>query len=172
MYKLPLSAAVFAAKAHDGQTRKFTGAPYITHPAEVATIVATTPGATAEMVAAAWLHDVVEDTEVTSWMLFDEFGYNTAWLVRWVTKISKHSDGNRATRKALDRDHYALGPPASQTIKVADMISNATNLAELDPEFAKVWMPEARDLLAVLTEADEGLRARAHEILVEYFAGS
>ena len=57
---------MFAIAAHKavGQKRKYTGDDYIVHPAEVAHIVDQVPGSTDEMVAAAWLHDVVEDTGV------------------------------------------------------------------------------------------------------------
>ena len=60
-------ARVFATAAHAavGQLRKYTFEPYIVHPAEVFAIVSTVDGATEEMMAAAWLHDTVEDTGVT-----------------------------------------------------------------------------------------------------------
>ena len=55
-------AQVYAMAAHAavGQRRKYTNDPYIVHPAEVAKIVAGVPGSTPDMVAAAWLHDVVK----------------------------------------------------------------------------------------------------------------
>lgn len=59
-------AAAFAAQAHAGQVRKYTGEPYIRHPEAVAKLVQASGGDTA-MVAAAWLHDTVEDTAVTVW---------------------------------------------------------------------------------------------------------
>ena len=60
-------AQVYAMAAHAavGQKRKYTGEPYIVHPAEVAKIVAGVPGSTPDMVAAAWLHDVVEAVSYT-----------------------------------------------------------------------------------------------------------
>lgn len=59
-------ARVFATAAHGavGQVRKYTGEPYINHPAEVVQIVRSVQH-TPDMIAAAWLHDVVEDTAVT-----------------------------------------------------------------------------------------------------------
>ena len=58
-------ARLFATSAHAavGQKRKYTNEPYIVHPAEVAKLVEDV-GGTQEMIAAAWLHDVIEDTQV------------------------------------------------------------------------------------------------------------
>ena len=60
-----LKAAALAVRAHEGQKRKYTGFPYITHPARVAGRVGILPVVTEEMVAAAYLHDVLEDTTIT-----------------------------------------------------------------------------------------------------------
>ena len=58
-------ALMLAIKAHDGQRRKYTGEAYASHPIGVSKIIETIPDHTPEMVAAALLHDVVEDTYVT-----------------------------------------------------------------------------------------------------------
>jgi (p)ppGpp synthase/HD superfamily hydrolase len=167
--KLTIRAAMFAARMHEGQVRKFTGKPYIIHPIEVGNILSTLPGATEEMIAAGILHDTVEDTDATFMDIVKEFGEEVGNLVYWVTKVSVLGDGNRAVRKAMDRDKYAMGPAESHNIKVADMISNARDLADKAPGFAKVWMAEASDLLLVLGKGDKELWARADAILVDYF---
>ena len=76
-------AQVFAIAAHAAvqQKRKYTNEPYIVHPAEVASIVAGVEGSTEDMVAAAWLHDVVEDTGVTITDINLNFGADIAALV-------------------------------------------------------------------------------------------
>lgn len=155
-------ARVFATAAHAavGQTRKYTGEPYVVHPIEVSEIVASV-GGTEAMVAAALLHDVLEDTEVTVDVLEEQFGSEVADLVLWLTDISKPEDGNRSTRKALDRQHSAAAPAAAQTIKVADLISNTKTIVEFDPGFAKTYLAEKRLLLDVLTRADPTLLAMA-----------
>jgi (p)ppGpp synthase/HD superfamily hydrolase len=91
-------AQVYAMAAHASvkQVRKYTGEPYIVHPAEVAKIVAGVPGSTPDMVAAAWLHDVVEDTGCTFTDIHMAFGIDIATLVGWLTDVSKPEDGNRA----------------------------------------------------------------------------
>lgn len=155
-------ARVFATAAHAavGQTRKYTGEPYIVHPLEVANIVISV-GGTEAMVAAAMLHDVLEDTGVTFDLLEDEFGEEVAQLVLWLTDVSKPEDGNRSTRKALDRQHSAAAPAEAQTIKVADLISNTKSIVMHDPNFGKVYLEEKRLLLDMLTKANPELLQRA-----------
>lgn len=157
-------ARVFATAAHAavGQTRKYTGEPYVVHPIEVSELVASVNG-TEAMVAAALLHDVLEDTEVTVDLLEEQFGSKVADLVLWLTDISRPKDGNRGARKALDRQHSAAAPAAAQTIKVADLISNTRSIIAHDPGFAKVYLEEKRLLLDVLTRADPTLLTIARE---------
>jgi (p)ppGpp synthase/HD superfamily hydrolase len=156
-------AQVYAMAAHAavGQRRKYTNEPYIVHPAEVARIVAGVSGATPDMVAAAWLHDVVEDTGCTYNDIHMGFGTDIATLVGWLTDVSKPEDGNRAVRKAIDRAHTAAAPAEAQTIKLADLISNTRSIMEHDAEFARVYLAEKRLLLEVMTKADPELMARA-----------
>jgi (p)ppGpp synthase/HD superfamily hydrolase len=156
-------AQVYAIAAHSavGQRRKYTGEPYYVHPAEVARIVADVPGSTPEMVAAAWLHDVVEDTGCTFTDIHMAFGIDIATLVGWLTDVSKPEDGNRAHRKAIDRAHTAEAPAEAQTIKLADLISNSRSIMAHDPAFARTYLEEKRLLLAVMTRGDAGLHAEA-----------
>jgi (p)ppGpp synthase/HD superfamily hydrolase len=156
-------AQVFAIAAHSavGQKRKYTGEPYFVHPAEVARIVAEVPGSTPEMVAAAWLHDTVEDTRVTATDIHMNFGPEVAVLVSWLTDVSKPEDGNRAHRKAMDRAHTAEAPAEAQTIKLADLISNSKSIMQHDPAFAKTYLEEKRLMLEVMTKGDRSLHALA-----------
>jgi len=156
-------ARIFATAAHAAvaQLRKYTNEPYIVHPAEVAGIVDSVEGATFEMVAAAWLHDVVEDTGVTLEVVRAEFGDEVATIVGWLTDVSRPEQGNRAIRKAIDRAHTASAPAEAQTIKLADLISNTRSIVEHDEKFAKTYLEEKRMLLAVMTRGDAGLMAIA-----------
>lgn len=156
-------AQVYAMAAHAavGQKRKYTGEPYIVHPGEVASIVASVPGSTPDMVAAAWLHDVIEDTGCTFTDIHVAFGIDIATLVGWLTDVSKPEDGNRAKRKAIDREHTAQAPAEAQTIKLADLISNSKSIMQYDPDFAVTYLAEKKLLLEVLTKGDPGLHAEA-----------
>jgi (p)ppGpp synthase/HD superfamily hydrolase len=153
-------ARVFATAAHAAvkQLRKYTDEPYIIHPAEVAALVANSLGATPSMIAAAWLHDVVEDTAVTIGLIREEFGDEVAALVAWLTDVE---EGNRATRKRLACERLARAPREAQTVKLADLVSNTRTIVAYDPNFAPVYLKEKRDLLAVLTKGDPGLHERA-----------
>ncbi len=159
-------ARVFATAAHAacGQLRKYTYEPYIVHPAEVVRTVSTVDH-TDEMLAAAWLHDVVEDTGVTIETIRAEFGEQVAELVGWLTDVSRPEQGNRATRKAIDRAHTAMAPAQAQTIKLADLISNTRSIVEHDEKFARTYLEEKRLLLEVMTKGDPTLMAEARKYI-------
>lgn len=159
------TAYFFAKAAHEsvGQLRKYTGRPYIEHPMEVALIVSRVPH-TKEMYQAALLHDVLEDTPVTRDEIEARFGSKTAELVGWLSDVSTQADGNRKTRKTLDRAHLAMAPAEAKTIKLADLISNAKDIIDHDPAFARIYLKEKLELLEVLTEGNASLWHLAHSI--------
>jgi len=160
-------ARIFAIAAHSAAShvRKYTGEPYWTHPEHVAATVATVSGVTDHMIAAAWLHDVVEDTGVDTELIVSEFGPDVATLVAWLTDVSTPADGNRAARKAMDRAHIARAPCTVHTIKLADICSNVESIMLHDPVFAKTYMAEKRLMLDVMPHADAVLMARARLVL-------
>jgi (p)ppGpp synthase/HD superfamily hydrolase len=155
-------ARLFSVAAHSaiGQRRKYTLEPYWVHPAEVASIVRSVPH-TEPMLAAAYLHDVVEDTQVTIEVIRNEFGDIIADMVDWLSDKSVVLDGNRATRKKMDADRLALAPHEVQTIKYADLISNTGTIVMHDPKFAVIYLKEKEYLLSVMDKGDASLRARA-----------
>lgn len=165
-------AFMFAAGAHAAveQRRKYTDEPYIVHPVEVAQIVMETLGWTEEMVQAALLHDVVEDTGIDLLTVEHYFGPIVADFVNGLTKITKPEDGNRAHRMAIERDFLAKQCTEVQTIKLADLLSNTKSITECDPDFAKRYMSEKRELLAVLMKGDRGLWGRAKILVDDYFS--
>ena len=168
MERIILKARDFATLAHAGQRRKYTGEPYIIHPEHVAGLVQTV-GAGRAAVAAAYLHDTVEDTDITVPDIRREFGDEVAALVREVTDVSRPEDGNRATRKAIDRAHLAESSPRGATIKLADMIDNTSTILRFDPAFAKVYMKEKKELLKVLGHGDPRLLLHAVMLVNRYF---
>ena len=149
-------ALQFAKDAHGDQVRKYTGLPYWTHTVAVADIVARY-GGTDEMVAAALLHDTVEDTHITFEDIRVEFGEEVMDLVYWLSDVSRLEDGNRATRKALDRQHYANGSREAQIIKAADMIDNGKDILKNDANFAIVYIAELKLLLEAMTKIHDHL---------------
>ena len=122
----------FAANAHEGACRK-SGEPFIAHPVEVAIILADLR-MDVETLCAALLHDTVEDTDVTSQLVEQEFGPHVAQLVDGVTKITRIevetlTDEQAATiRKmfvAMSKDIRVI------VIKLADRLHNMRTLAAL-----------------------------------------
>lgn len=162
------STIEFAAKAHRNQKRKYTGDPYINHPIAVMNIVASVTS-DIDMLCAAVLHDVVEDCDVTIDEIMGRFGNIVAAMVSDLTDVSKPEDGNRATRKAIDRAHTAQSMANSKTIKLADLIDNASDISQHDKGFAAVYMAEKKLLLEVLTEGDSELYSRACKVVSDYY---
>lgn len=153
----------FAVRAHEGQKRKYTGEPYVCHCEHVAELV-TSHGGSPEMIAAAWLHDTVEDCGITLDEIEDTFGRKVAEMVSDLTDVSKPKDGNRAKRKEIDRLHTAKASPEAKTIKLADLISNTSSITKHDPDFAKVYLKEKRLLLQVLKDGNAELYSKATEL--------
>ena len=163
MKTLTQRADAFALHAHASiaQVRRYTGEPYIVHPREVAEIVRSVGGDDA-MIAAALLHDVREDVlSVSRLQVLVEFGEDVDQLVDELTDVSELRDGNRARRKAIDREHLGSASARAQTIKLADVISNTRSIVTHDRDFARVYLPEMVELLRVLTRGHTGLYDRA-----------
>ena len=151
-------ARVYATAAHAavGQRRKYTDQPYIVHPIRVAEI-ADLYGGTDDMISAAYLHDVVEDTAVSIDDIEDMFGPAVALIVDGLTDVSKPEDGNRAVRKAKDRAHSAEASYETQFVKCADIIDNASDIGDHDPSFNVVYRLEMFRLLEVLDKVKDTL---------------
>ena len=149
-------ALTYATAAHAaiGQRRKYTDQPYIVHPIRVADIV-DLYGGTDEMIMAAYLHDVVEDTAVSIADILDMFGTDVARIVDGLTDVSVPEDGNRAVRKAIDRVHSADASYEAQFVKCADMIDNAADIGDNDPSFNVVYRKEMAALLEVLDKVKD-----------------
>lgn len=166
-----IRALFFARQAHEaiGQVRKYTGEPYWLHPLSVARRVAEV-SADEALIAAALLHDVVEDTPTPLERIEQLFGAAVARLVAEVTNVSRPGDGNRSRRKALDFAHIAKASPAGQTLKLADLLDNIVSVIERDRDFARVYLPEKAQLLNALTEGDPRLLRAAQAVLATAMA--
>lgn len=113
-------AAEFAAKAHEGTFRKGTKIPYIVHPMEVAQIVAMMTEKP-ELIAAAYLHDVLEDTSVTAGEIEREFGRQVLFFVQQETEDKSLS---WKERKAATIHHLAHASREVKLLTLADKLSN------------------------------------------------
>ena len=118
-------AAQFAIEAHRGTERRGKGFPFIIHPMEAATIVANIIN-DPEMLAAAILHDTVEDTEVTIEQIEELFGPRVARLVH--TDTAKKGDTWRA-RREVQIERFRQADRDSQIVALGDKLSNLRAIA-------------------------------------------
>ncbi|RME15461.1 MAG: bifunctional (p)ppGpp synthetase/guanosine-3',5'-bis(diphosphate) 3'-pyrophosphohydrolase, partial [Alphaproteobacteria bacterium] len=155
-------ARAFACRAHRGQTRKGAGrAPYIVHLEEVARLVAEF-GGDEVAIAAAWLHDTVEDCpEVTPEVIAARFGTEVAAVV---AELTDDKSLPRAERKRLQRVHAPRRSARAALVKAADKISNVRAIATSPPvgwDTARRadYVDWASAVVAALPPLPEGVRA-------------
>ncbi len=115
----------FAAAAHGDQRRKGDGAPYMAHPLEVARLVVD-HGGNRTQVAAAFLHDVLEDTETAGTTIEDRFGPEVAALVAALSDDPAIADYE--ARKAALREQVEAAGAEAQQIYAADKLANSREL--------------------------------------------
>jgi guanosine-3',5'-bis(diphosphate) 3'-pyrophosphohydrolase len=138
-----------AEKAHRGQKRK-SGEPYITHPVAVAQILADL-GIGSKTLAAALLHDTVEDTDYTLDMLRAEFGDEVAMLVDGVTKLDKLKYGDSAQAETVRKMVVAMSKDIRVlVIKLADRLHNARTWGFVEEESAVRKATETLEIYAPL----------------------
>jgi (p)ppGpp synthase/HD superfamily hydrolase len=121
----------FAREAHSGQRRKQTGEPFVEHPIAVADLLAET-GCDTSVLAAAYLHDVVEKTDVPLTEIRERFGDEVAELVDALsedTGLSGYAERKRALRERV----LASGRPAT-VIYAADRVANLRDWIGLPSE--------------------------------------
>lgn len=128
---LILKATQFASKKHLTQTRKDGITPYINHPVEVATLLwnegdVRVPG----VIAAALLHDTIEDTETTVEELESHFGIE---VTRWVQEVSDDKTLPKEERKRMQIIHAPTASRGAKQIKLADKICNVRDLVNRPP---------------------------------------
>ncbi len=141
----------FAHKLHEGQYRK-SGEPYIAHPIAVAGLLRDLGGDGA-MIAAGFLHDVVEDTEVTPEEIEARFGVEVRNLVEAVTKLSKFNFSSKTERQAENfrRMFLAMAQDIRViVVKLADRLHNMQTLEHLNPQQQQRIALETREIFAPL----------------------
>lgn len=167
----------FADAAHGDQMRKYVPQRYIVHPIEVMEICR---GYTDELpvLAAALLHDVLEDTPVSpeaierfliQRMPSDQVK-ETLELVTDLTDVftkESYPSLNRRQRKDRENERLEKAHPKAQTIKYADIISNGIDITKHDRHFARVYLREMDLLLSIMSAGDAQLYQRALDTVAE-----
>ena len=128
-----LEAASFAAERHKDQKRKGSdGEPYINHPLEVAKmLVSTGEVIDPDVIAAALLHDTVEDTDVSLDEIAEHFGVTVAGYVR---ELTDDDTLDKAERKQMQVHHAPKLSDGAKQIKLGDKISNIRDITDNPPE--------------------------------------
>ena len=138
-----------AEKHHEGQKRK-SGEDYITHPLAVARILADL-GSGPATIAAALLHDTVEDTSYSIEQLRSDFGEEVGLLVDGVTKLDKMKFGDSAQAETMRKMVVAMSKDVRVlVIKLADRLHNARTWGFVDPDSAKRKAQETLEIYAPL----------------------
>ncbi|HEY9610259.1 bifunctional (p)ppGpp synthetase/guanosine-3',5'-bis(diphosphate) 3'-pyrophosphohydrolase [Allocoleopsis sp.] len=141
----------FAYQLHEGQYRA-SGEPYIAHPVAVAGLLRDLGGSSV-MIAAGFLHDVVEDTEVTPEEIEARFGVEVRRLVEGVTKLSKFNFSSKTERQAENFRRMFLAMAADIrviVVKLADRLHNMRTLEHLSPQKQRSISQETREIFAPL----------------------
>ncbi len=151
---LKLAEAIYFAKlAHDGQMRK-GGGPYIEHPMRVMfTLSAYTLDE--DLLCAAVLHDIIEDTKHDFTDINMRFGERVANLVMELTNVEDKNE-TREKRIAARNDKYFHMSEDAKVIKMCDRMDNLRTLSSLDPNFAKMYLQESKEMLECMAAGSEG----------------
>ncbi len=170
----------FARQSHEGQRRKFADEAYIEHPIRVMHICAEVSNKT-PVLAAALLHDVLEDTTVTR-VGMQEFlltimpapaANETLKYVIELTDVFTHRaypQWKRRVRKDKEIERLATSSPCAQTIKYADIIDNARDIAGSGSGFTYKFLHECQKLLRRIPKGDQQLYWQARNTVDQYLA--
>ena len=163
------AARGFAQAAHFKQIRKYTlDTPYFNHLKEVAHILHGFD-CDEQTICAGYLHDVIEDTEVTADYLRRYFDKRVVDMVLEVSDVTTLKDGNRAKRKEIERAHIARCSPQGANVKMADICSNSQDIVQNDRNFARVYLPEMKLTLDLLSHGNVALHVHTRTVLENSF---
>ncbi len=164
---LILRAAAFAAERHRDQRRKGSeAAPYINHPLALANLLATCGVDDPAVLAAALLHDTVEDTETTPEELADAFGADVAAIV---VEVTDDKSLPKAERKRMQVEHAAHLSDQAKLVKLADKVCNLRDLSHSPPDWPLERKREYFDWAKAVVDQMRGTHARLEALFsVEY----
>jgi (p)ppGpp synthase/HD superfamily hydrolase len=133
------SALVFAARAHRHQTRKSTNVPYIVHPVGVMLTLQQAGETDPELLAAALLHDTIEDAGVSAGVLAERFGQRVADIVTGCSEPD-HNGAVWEARKEHTIAHLRMAPRDVQLVSAADKLHNLRSMqADYAEQGDRLW---------------------------------
>jgi (p)ppGpp synthase/HD superfamily hydrolase len=147
-----IAAAVAFAMHWHGDQRRPTGAPYLEHLLEAVEVLVRGAGVRdRDVLCAAVLHDVVEDTQCTIADVAEGFGPRVAELVGWVT-IPEAEPADKAAVKIAYLKRLAEAPDDAKLVKLADRVSNVQTLRNLKPEKQRSYYAQTVTYLIPLAQ--------------------
>lgn len=163
----------FARQAHGDQQRKYEPGPYYIHLIRVKDLCSEYTK-DPNLLSAALLHDVLEDTPVTreevenflNNLVGEKNATITTKLVVELTDVyikKNFPQWNRRKRKAKEAERLGAASPEAQTIKYADIIDNSLSIQNAQDNFGRVYLFEAKAILAAMNKGNRELHARALE---------
>jgi (p)ppGpp synthase/HD superfamily hydrolase len=168
------NARQIASQAHEGQRRKWgTQAPYIVHPTRVAAKVQSLSGTTDVDVAAAFLHDVVEDIAIPlnkvdyyNELIRTQCGSDVLQLVLELTNPTHGPEWDhrpRVEKRAKDWEHLSQISDRAKRIKLVDRWDNIGDFQGAPRRLVAKYIPESRHLLGMIRYVDEVMAAELEE---------
>lgn len=168
----------YATAKHRGMKRKYTGEDYIVHPISVANTISEDIY-DIDLIIAALLHDVVEDTDTTIDEIYELFGLAVAEIVFWVTTVDREVTSpelldvlnkanedtiieyelmlesykhNRAYRKPVENRRMSLAPYKAQVLRLYDINHNLSQLSKDDARFCLLYINEKITMIETMKE--------------------
>lgn len=165
-----IDAVLFAATCHAGQFRKDGVTPYINHPIEVMHFLAFAGNVTdKEILMAAVLHDVIEDTNTTAEEIAERFGKNVASIVLELTDDISLSKEERKYQQLMSCENLSYG---AKLIRISDKICNVYDIlyappGDWDMNRRRKYLAWASSVVMRIEGTNEGLETQFEELVVE-----
>ena len=143
-----INKAIYWARKYHGDQKRKSGEAYYTHPLEVAYMISEHNLKT-DVIVASILHDIIEDTEITVGMIFDNFGQRIAQMVDRLTR--DRPDGTKLRVEEIINNAYKLKDQEVLMIKLIDRLHNMQTIGTLKPEKQNIITHETADHFIILS---------------------
>ena len=143
-----INKAIYWAKKYHGDQKRKSGEPYYSHPLEVAYMISEHNLKT-DVIVASILHDIIEDTEVTAGMIFDNFGQRIAQMVDMLTR--DRPDGTKLTIEEIITNAYQKKDKEVLLIKLIDRLHNIQNIESINSKKQKELAEETLNDIIITT---------------------
>lgn len=155
MRQIAQKAKDFASFKHRLQIRKHgRGEPYMSHVEAVVAILKRHGHTSEDLLAAAYLHDTVEQTDTSITEIYNLFGTEVAKFVYWLTDEKR---GNKAMQRQISAWRVSRAPLEAKYIKLADIIDNTRNIVANNPDAAPEYLVEKKQAMWAMADEEEAI---------------